>query len=306
MMYIKWHRHEGEINVVSETNSQSLRSEFSMTSRMSSVIFVCALCLGLASTVFAGAWTQKQKGYYLKIAANSLDSRSNYDTEGLEVPKPGMGRLTDFNLAAYVEYGLLDRLTLVTAVPYKWLSDERSFATGTGTERTWGFGDLDLRLRWQLKDRPLVISVAAGGKIPLGYHVDEETRVPLGTGKVDGNIRLLLGRSLHPVPGYLTGEVGYRARSGRYSSEIFYALEAGWAQRAFLFKSYVSGVRTLGACGAMGQTGLVGDQNILKASPGVIYRLRDRLELSLDLIHIVSGCNTTTGTTLSAGITLKR
>ncbi len=267
---------------------------------------ICAVCLGLSSTAFAGAWTQEQKGYYFKIAANSLKSSSDLDSLGVELDKPGMGELKDFNLTAYVEYGLLQRLTLVAIVPYKRLEDQRRISSIIATEKVWGFGDLEARLRWKLRDQPLVASVAAGLKVPLGYAVDEDTRVPLGTGEVDGDIRLLLGRSLHPVPGYLSGEIGYRIRGGPYSAEILYALEAGLAQRGFLFKGSIFGVGTLGDCGTAGQAGLIGDQDILKLAPGLIYRPRDDVELSLDLIRIVSGCNTIAGNTLSLGVALKR
>jgi hypothetical protein len=277
-----------------------------MPYRLTLVVFLCTFCPGLLCAAFAGAWTQTHKGYYLKLTALSLSSRSNLDSLGVEVDKPGMGQLTDLNLTAYIEYGLSKRLTLVAALPYKRLEDERAIADLIAIERTWGLGDLETRLRWKLRDTPLVASLAVGAKIPLGYAVDAETRVPLGTGEVDGDIRLLLGRSLYPFPGYLTGEIGYRARGGPYSGEIFYALEAGASSRKFMFKGHISALRTRGTCGATGQAGLIGDQDILKVSPGLIYRFSESAELSLDLIHIASGCNTTTGSSLGMGLALKR
>jgi len=264
------------------------------------------LCLGLAQGVFAGAWTQEKGGYYLKVAAQRLNSRSNFDLGGTRVRKLGMGELTELGLQAYAEYGLLERLTLAGAVPYKRLADVRRFAGGIGREESLGFGDLAARILWKLRDRPLVASLAAGGEIPLGYPVDANTRVPLGTGEPSGDIRLLLGRSLYPVPGYLTTEIGYRVRGGAYSDEFFYLLEAGIAMRRWRLKGYVSGLRTLGTCGAVGQAGLIGDQDILKVSPGLGYRLGEHFELALDLIHVAAGCNTTAGSTLAAGIVCKR
>jgi hypothetical protein len=151
-----------------------------------------------------------------------------------------------------------------------------------------------------------VSSLAVGGKIPLGYPVDAGTRVPLGTGEPSGDLRLLLGRSLHPVPGYLTGELGYRIRGGAYSGEFFYLLEAGFTRRRWGLKGYVSGLNTLGDCGALGQEGLIGDQDVLKISPGLSYRLNQRFELEVDLIHIAAGCNTIAGNALTAGVVLKR
>jgi hypothetical protein len=140
--------------------------------------------------------------------------------------------------------------------------------------------------------------------IPLGYKVDALTRVPLGTGEPSGDLRLLLGRSLYPA--YLSGELGYRIRGGAYSDEVFYLLEAGLALDRWGFKGYISGLRTQGACGALGQEGLIGDQDLLKLSPGLSYRLSKGLDVAAELIHVAGGCNTVAGNTLSVGVVLKR
>lgn len=274
---------------------------------MPRLLFLVALGgLGQISAVFAGAWTQAAGGYYLKLAAHRLHAEDYFDASGTRVPKLGMGELTDLGLQAYAEYGLRERLTLVAALPYKHLADKRRFSSGTGREQSRGFGDLEIGVRWRLSDRPLVSSLAVSGQIPLGYTVDAGTRVPLGTGEPAGDMRLLLGCSLSPVPGYLTGELGYRARGGAYSDEFFYLLEAGLAQRRWGLKGYVSGLRTRGACGALGQEGLIGDQDILKISPGLSYRLSQGLELAVDLIHVAGGCNTVAGNTLATGVVFKR
>ena len=277
-----------------------------MPYRFALTLFLGALFPGLTATAHAGAWTQKQRGYYLKLAAYSFRATSDLDARGTEVPRPGRGTLSSLDLSAYVEYGLSEHLTLVASMPYKRLEDKRTIADFVAIERTWGAGDLETRLRWKLRDRPLVAAVAAGARIPLGYDVDAAAHAPLGSGELDGDIRLLLGRSLYPFPGYLSGEIGYRARGGPYGSEIFYALEAGVSKHKFLFKGYLSSLRTLATCGANAQAGLSGDQNILKVSPGLIYRLRQNAELSFEFIHIASGCNTAAGNTLSLGMALKR
>ena len=268
---------------------------------------ICAVCLGLSSTAFAGAWTQNAQGYYLKIAASTLNTAQDIDARGHRIQKPGMGNLTDRNLSAYLEYGLRDRLTLVVSAPYKRLEDTRTFDTGIAEETRSGFGDLEARLRWRVLNRGrLVASVAAGGKVPLWYTDDPNSRVPLSSKKVDADVRSLLGWSLHPFPAYVTGEAGYRVRGGTFSDETFYALEAGITLNRFLLKGTLSGIHTLGPCEVVGEVGLIGDQNVLKLSPGLIYRATDRIELSLELFHITSGCNTTAGNTVSFGIALKK
>lgn len=275
-------------------------------------IAMCAAYLGLASAAFAGAWTQNKGGYYFKVGTSYLNSTRDIDANGDQIQKANTGELIDLNYSAYLEYGLLDRLTLVSSVPYKRLQDTRtwrdlnSVVTGTTLERRRGFGDMEMRLRWLLINKPVVASIAVGGKIPLWYDEDPSTLVPLSSKKVDADVRILLGQSLYPAPIYVTGEAGYRIRGGGFSNEGFYALEVGITVDRFLFKGYLSGIRTFGTCNPVEEVGLIGDQNVLKLSPGIIYRLTDWLELSVDMIHIAAGCNTAAGNTFLFGIAFKR
>ncbi len=269
-------------------------------------LFLCAI-VWPDGAVFAGAWTQKEKGYYLKVGTNYLNSTGDIDAGGSRIQKAGMGELRDLNFSTYLEYGIRDRLTLVASTPYKRLSDNRTFANGIAKERRSGFGDVEVRMRWLMVDRgPTVASIAVGGKVPLWYGDDPNSRVPLSSKKVDVDVRFLMGRSLYPFPGYMTGEAGFRARGGVFSNEVFYTLEGGVTLDRFLFKGFVSGIRTFGPCEVVGEVGLIGDQNVTKLSPGVIYRLHDRAEVSLELIYIASGCNTTAGSTLSFGMAFKK
>ena len=259
----------------------------------------------------AGAWTQTDHGYYLKLSGLSFATTEELDVNGNSLPRQGDGELTDFAFSSYLEYGLTDRLTLVASIPYKKVEDTRYIGGRqngvAAVESSSGFGDLETRLRWQLQTDPVVLSVAAGGKIPLGYEVTQATRVPLGTGEFDGDVRLLAGRSFYPMPLYTTGEFGYRRRGGRFSDELLYAAEAGYAMGRLMLKANMSGVRTLGDCGDAGQGGgLIGDQNTFKLSPGVIYSVRPEWQLSLDTISVAQGCNSATGTTFVVGAAYKR
>ena len=260
----------------------------------------------IASQANAGAWTQKKGDYYAKVSGGYLNTTQDINAEGDKVDKDGEGRLRDLNCSAYVEYGITDQLTLVGTAPYKNMKDTRTFQTGTALERRWGFGDVELRMRRLLWNKDFVASVAAGAKVPTWFEDDESTRVPLSSKKMDWDARVLLGKSLYPVPGYVTGELGYRLRGGTFSNEWFYTLEAGITVDRVLIKGFISGIRTLGNCEPGDEVGLIGDQNVLKISPGIIYKLNSRVELSADLIHIASGCNTTAGNTFFVGVALKR
>ena len=331
---------------------------------------LAALLLAIAPTqLHAGAWTQAPGGMYFKLTGLSFHSQDYLDNSGKRVTKGDIlyqaiesdgssrteilaGReLRDLNMAAYLEYGLIEGLTLVATLPYKrlrlaeekYIEEAKKFksdvldTTITRTElespppsRSSGLADLELRLRWRLLRNPAVVSLALGGKIPLGYDIDQDSigsldagglglgpspvddgagadnKVPLGTGERDIDIRLLVGKSLYPLPGYLTSTVGYRKRGGAFSDEFFYGFEAGVTYKRLLVKGVVEGMRTMGDCGAMGQGGLVGDQDILKLAPGLIWSLSKHLEIGVDLFHIAAGCNTAAGTTYAVGLAFNR
>ena len=305
---------------------------------------LATLLLAIApSQLHAGAWTQASGGMYFKIAGLSFSSQDYLDAAGERrerVEKPAIDELSDRNISAYLEYGLWERLTLVATLPYKRLvytekrefrrSDTNTTETLTQDEVRSGLADLELRLRWRLLRNPAVVSLALGGKFPLGYDIDQDSigslsagglglgpspvddgagadnKVPLGTGERDIDMRLLVGKSLYPLPGYLTSTVGYRQRGGAFSDEFFYGFEAGVTYKRLLVKGAVEGMRTMGDCGAMGQGGLVGDQDILKLAPGLIWSLSKHLEIGVDLFHIAAGCNTAAGTTYAVGLAFKR
>ena len=278
-----------------------------MRSRMTLLLGFCISWSCLVTQASGGAWVQEKGAYYFKIATGYMNSTSDIDAKGNQVPKAGMGKLRDLNYSAYMEYGIHERITVVTSAPYKRLIDNRTFASGITKEKRNGFGDLETRLRWLVKDGPLVMSFAVGGKFPLWYtDAQEATRVPLSTKKVDADARLLLGKSLYPFPGYVTGEMGFRMRGGALSNEMFYGLEAGVNADRFLFKGFISGIRTFGTCEPTGEVQLIGDQNVLKLSPGVVFSVTDRVDLSAEIIHVFSGCNTGAGNTFFLGVAFKR
>ena len=305
---------------------------------------LAAILLAIAPTqLHAGAWTQAPGGMYFKIAGLSFRSQDYLDAVGQRrerVAKPSLEELSDESMSVYLEYGLRERLTLVATLPYKRLvykkTEVKEFKSDVldttitrihPDEVSSGLADLELRLRWRLLRNPAVVSLALGGKFPLGYDIDQDSigsldagglglgpspvdeadsKVPLGTGERDIDMRLLVGKSLYPLPGYLTSTVGYRKRGGAFSDEFFYGLEAGVTYKRLLVKGVVEGMRTMGDCGAMGQGGLVGDQDILKLAPGLIWSLSKHLEIGVDLFHIAAGCNTAAGTTYAVGLAFKR
>lgn len=177
-----------------------------------------------ASSCFAGAWTARKGAYYDKLAYNYYYSHETFNSTGSRGATPNNGRFTDNNLSNYFEYGLLDNLTVINSLSYKWLENEDNTLRTKG----YGLGDVDLGVRYKLldSDKAGIVSSQLLVKIPGGY--DTTDALPLGNGQYDTELRLLYGRSLYPLlPGYGNVEIGYRWRAEAPSDEIRFLVECG-------------------------------------------------------------------------------
>jgi hypothetical protein len=176
----------------------------------------------LANQVLAGAWTMKKGQMYAKLSINYYYTDEDFDEHGHKHSLPNDGEFYDFNLTWYQEYGLLDYLTILFSVPYKHLHyEDNNFKSDT-----WGFGDIELGLKFRLLEKPVVLSVQSKVKIPEAY--DENEDVPLGNGQWDGELRILLGKSFWPFPAYLGIEGGYMWRAEEPADEFKYLIEFGY------------------------------------------------------------------------------
>lgn len=180
------------------------------------------LCAVLSpQTVFAGAWTVKEGGMYNKVSINSFSTTENFNNDGDTESMANNGEFTDMNLVYYGEYGVKENITVFGSVPYKNIKFEDDLID---TE-TNGIGDIDLGVRYRLLNKSFVLSAQGLVKVPAAYDKDET--LPLGNGQVDVEFRLLLGKSLYPLPMYFGLEVGYRYRADEPSDEWKYLVELG-------------------------------------------------------------------------------
>ena len=191
-------------------------SQYNSPNRMVAVT-ACALTTLLATShALAGAWTLEEGKIYNKVAANFFTSDDTFGT-GAE----GFEEFEDFTVNYYGEFGLSDRLTLITQVPLR-----RSENTTSGESvSTFGVGDVDIGLRYNLLNDNWVVSSQFLYKAPFLY--DEDDELPLGNGQSDFEFRLQVGKSLFPY-GYFGLEVGYRFRAEEPSDEIRYLAEYGF------------------------------------------------------------------------------
>ncbi|MFQ5675107.1 MAG: hypothetical protein ACE5G1_04360 [bacterium] len=284
--------------------------------------------------VLAGAWPQKKGGLYFKLSTSYLYTTKEFNHTGdkLDIFQERLvynkAAFRDFGIAVYLEYGLSHNFTLVSSVPFKILTSRRTESIGGGTLfrivklHTTGLSDFSILGRYSILNGGLALSLQGGFKLPLGYDSNPaDDGAPLGTGKVDYELNLLVGKSLYPAPAYLTGGVGYRRRTGALSDQILISAEVGVTAGKFLLKTTFDGLRSTkappdivgqpvvsplpGGGGALPNI-IVGDQDIFKISPSVIYKLAGNFSVQGEVLHIVAGKNTVAGTIISLGFILEK
>jgi len=277
--------------------------------------------------VLAGAWLQKKDSYYFKVSASYLSSTRELNFDGNEVDiLSGDTLLTDTSyrdvgVSLYLEYGLGDRLTVVGTLPFKVLTSRRNeVLSAAGLERpveavNGGLSDLSLGLRYPLRTGPLPVSVQGAVRLPLGYdNRPENGGPPLGSGRVDLEGLLLVGLSLYPFPGYMTGGAGYRVKTGDLDDEVVFSVEAGASWRRLMGRVGLDGLYStsdppnLAASGGgrVSSAVAVTNQDILKLTPGISFSFSDEVSLVAETFHILSGKNTVTGTTYSLGVVYRQ
>jgi hypothetical protein len=289
------------------------------------VLGISVACLPVDA--LAGAWLQKRDSYYFKVSASYLSSTKELNFDGDEVDiLSGDTLLTDTSyrdagVSLYLEYGVTDHLTFVGTLPFKVLRSRRTEVLSVaGIERpveavNGGLSDLSLGLRYPLRTGPLPVSVQGAVKLPLGYdNRPENGGPPLGSGRVDLEGLLLVGLSLYPFPGYMTGGAGYRVKTGNLDDEVIFSVEAGASWRRFMGRVGLDGLYStsnppnLAASGGgpVSSAVAVTNQDILKLTPGLSFSFSEEVSFVAEAFHILSGKNTVTGTTYSLGVVYRQ
>ena len=263
------------------------------------------LALLMAGPAWAGAWSQPQGHYYAKLSGifyatdEVFNGMGKREALGMDHDRfdAGQGFL-------YLEYGLRQRLTLICQASSGALRSRNDLIES----RTAGIGDVDLGLKYQLMDRPVVVSPYLTLKLPTGYHKNYDP--PLGTGEVDAEFRLLLARSLYPWPLYLGAEAGYRVRGGVFSDQVPFFLELGVTPHPRLFaKVYLEDRETLsGGKKNSGEVGVlqVSEGDYAKAGADLAFQVRGPVWVDLLGETLFAGDNIGAGRSWGLGISYRR
>ncbi len=255
------------------------------------------------SNLFGGAWTMPKGKIYTRIAYNYYYSNEEFTFGGGKKDMDFHGRFRDYNFSLYAEYGITDRLTILTSLYFKQIKKEDRYVKIT----TNGIGDIDLGLKLNIFKGPKgVFSIQGLVKIPEAY--DEDDALPLGNGQYDYEIRGLMGFSLWPkIPGYLNLEFGYRWRTEEPADELRYLLEFGMDfTKKFYGRIKLDGIKGLGNGkedkDIAGNPTLSYNYDLGKLDITFGYKITKNTSIELEYTPEIYGQNTSAGATYTFAI----
>ena len=268
------------------------------------LVAILALVGAVPELARAGAWACPKGRSFAKLSTIHYRSDEVFGGTGDREPISIYGSEFRANQGfIYFEYGLLERLTLVTQLNGASLKSESNIRHNVLRLTTNGVGDVVLGAKYQLVSKPIVLSPFVSVKIPTSY--DDDLNPALGTGDADGEFRLLAARSFFPLPLYIGAEAGFRVRGGPFSNQISYGGEVGATPLSRLsVKAFLEDGRTLSGNDRLAEPGLVqvseGDFTKLGLIAGILVSGPLWLEVSLE--SVVAGENVSAGHSWGLGV----
>jgi hypothetical protein len=254
----------------------------------------------------AGAWVPPPGGGILKLSLLTQRASERVDCDGRRVPAdPSGGDYVDRELFLYGEYGVRSRLALVGSWAFK---DQRiDGAPGFGTRST---ADLQLGARLALHEGRSPWAAQASLWVPtypasdLGKPPAQRTQyLPAGSGHVEGELLLLAGRSLWPLPLYANATLGYRGRGAGFADSWLGALEAGASGGAAFWKVELRAVLPAGGgCSGAAAGAVSASERSWRLAPEAALRVCGTLWLVGGASLPLGGENTLRGVQWSLGV----
>ena len=178
----------------------------------------------ISSNAFS-AWTQAKGHSYNQLTFSYYVTDHKFTSIGTDedgvileanssVTRQDQAKFESQKVTYYGEYGITDKLTIFTAIPYDWQTsdDTIKFAGESGPS---GVGDINLGLRHSLVGNLFktgaLMSIQGEVKIPEAYDYDYPlSHLSLGDGQYDATIALLFGKGFSK--GYGWANIGYKFR----------------------------------------------------------------------------------------------
>ena len=187
-----------------------------------------------------GPWPRKKKSGYAQLGFTYLGYNSFYNHDGEVVP---MRRaVTDFTTQLYLEYGITDRLTLNTNLPFKYVSASESIASSDTTYfrdtvpngNLFGLSNVMLGLKYNIINKKVLFSAGLNAEANVAKY-DSLTTLRTGPSAWVFHPYVSVGTTFYKHKFYTFLDAGYRVRLNDYSDEVDFQFEFGftWNQKTY-------------------------------------------------------------------------
>jgi protein XagA len=270
------------------------------------LLLAALLSSALPACVHAGAWTLEASTGQLILTTLYYRADDLFTRGANRRSFPNDGEFTKVEFNPYLEYGLLNDLTLVSDFFLRYLESSDRFSSDTN----FGFADPEIGLRYRLSPPSFttVWSVQGLVKLPVS---SSSARPALSNKQTDFEARLLVGRgfSLGSGSAFWNLEVAYRYRNGGPADEIRldgtfgYYPAPKWLLMAQLFGT--QGLRNSASTSSGGNPTIQPDYDLYKGQVSVVYQLTPAVRAQLGYTRDLFGRNTGAGNAVLAALWLK-
>lgn len=230
-------------------------------------------------------WTQKKGNYFAKLYGTYGKSDQYYTLHGA---KSTTAEFIQFASGLYFEYGLTDRLTLISNGP---VVKRQYFET---TTKITAVGDLPLGIKYGLLQGNFPLAASLMIDIPLAkkdnYAQNKEIafdqiNLPAGDGEWNYRLGIAASHSFYPIPLFASLNANYNLRTKyndtKFSDQFTAGLEAGSVLNRFILISAISFQKSLGESEVVDFVRGEGTEfTLLKASAGLYLTKRFLIDLT--------------------------
>lgn len=245
-----------------------------------------------------GGWPQPKKKGYFKLNQFWIISDQHFTSSGGIDPNATRG---SYFTSLYGEYGISDRFTGILYFPFfvrVTLNEQVSGTTGdviSEGDAHNATGDIDVALKYALVyNKPIAVGLSLLLGLPTGdAEGGRDGSLQTGDGEFNQMIRLDVSRSFkigNQYP-YASAYVGFNNRTGGYSDEFHYGVEAGISLNKFIPIVRLYGINSFQN----------GEPNFNSEGTSLFSNNREYLAISPELSYKFSN---KTGITASAGFAL--
>ena len=264
------------------------------------------LLLLLPFIALSGGWPKKKGSGYYKLGYSIINGKHFYDELGDKIP---LERGLNFNtLSVYAEYGVTDRLTAISYVPFATTA-KLAMQTGATSASITTLGDINVGFRYGLiVDKPTVLSISATFGLPTGRTSTStaggEESLQTGDGEFNQFVTLETGHSLDR-DFYASAFAGMNFRSNGFSDEIRFGGEIGHVSDALISILKFESINSLnnGDNTASANSDIFNNNmELLSIAPELSLKLSDKFGLSINHTIYLSGKKTLASPNTTFGI----